>query len=100
MYDSLDLKSYYVSLLILQAMAGAGFSTFVAVEKNRSAIAWFLLGLFFSLFALLAVGLAPARQTVTSKLKDGGEPWNCPKCGVQNIPTVFKCQSCDYSLIE
>jgi len=51
------------ALLFLSALVSAGFCAFLAGEKNRSAIGWFFLGLFFNLIALVALVGAPVRQT-------------------------------------
>jgi hypothetical protein len=45
-------------------IAAAGFCAFIASQKNRAAFPWFMLGLFFSLFALIAIAAAPAKEKV------------------------------------
>ena len=40
---------------LLQAIVFGSFSAFVASEKNRNSMGWFLLGFFFSFIALIAV---------------------------------------------
>jgi hypothetical protein len=43
------------SFMMFAWIASAGFSAFIAHEKNRSVLGWALLGLFFGFFALLAL---------------------------------------------
>ena len=47
-----------LGVLALGVVVG-GFSAFVAKQKNRDPVGWFLLGLLFSLFALIAVASVP-----------------------------------------
>ena len=49
------MDTYWIAVIIGQALACAGFCSFVAKEKERDALAWFFLGLCFSLIALVAI---------------------------------------------
>jgi len=71
-FDSLGMLT--IGLLVVQAVIVAGFSAFVARQKGRNEGAWFLLGLVFSIIALLAVGLAPSVENEREVVK-------CPHCG-------------------
>jgi hypothetical protein len=57
---------------LLQAAVCACFSAFVAGQKCRSAGAWFLLGLLFGIFALIAVSGLPVSSE--PKGNGGGTP--------------------------
>jgi hypothetical protein len=46
-------------LVIFQGIIFGAFSSFVAKQKNRGAITWFLLGFLFSFIALLALIAVP-----------------------------------------
>lgn len=47
------------TLYLLWGLTWGGFCAWLADEKGRSFLAWFMLGFFFSLVALLALGFAP-----------------------------------------
>jgi len=49
-----------VILLLAYTLAFAFFTGWLAKEKGRDEVTWTILGLFFGIVALLAVGLAPS----------------------------------------
>lgn len=49
----------FIILIFLQAIVFGGFSAWLAKQKNRDPLGWFLLGMLFSLIALIAVAAAP-----------------------------------------
>jgi len=49
----------FLFLIFACSVAGA-FTGWVAEEKGRRGLTWFLLGFIFNILALLAVGLAPS----------------------------------------
>jgi cytochrome bd-type quinol oxidase subunit 2 len=71
------LMNIILWIILLQAFFCACFCSFIAQEKKRDKVAWFLNGLFFSLIALIAISGVPAllptdepRQNILSKLID------------------------------
>ena len=54
-------KGTKMELLIIWALF-AGFTSYIASQKNRSALAWLFWGLFFGIFAMVAVIAVPARD--------------------------------------
>lgn len=48
--------------LMLVAFGSAVMSAYVADEKNRSGIAWFILGFLFPILALIAIGGVPPKE--------------------------------------
>ena len=48
-----------VLLVVAYVTVPAVFATWLATEKHRDPTAWFFLGLFFNLFALIALAGAP-----------------------------------------
>ena len=52
------MESFW-AFVIVQAVVCGGFCAFVAGQKNRDSITWFLLGFFFSVFALIAIAGVP-----------------------------------------
>jgi hypothetical protein len=57
---------------LIAIVAGGGLAGWVAYRKGRSIVGWVLLGVFFSLWAVVVVALLPAkssaRETVTLSL--------------------------------
>jgi len=49
-----------VVVLLVSGLATGGFTAWLASQKGRGALAWFFLGFFFSLIAILALGFAPS----------------------------------------
>jgi hypothetical protein len=54
-------------LIVLYVIAPAGFAAWLAVEKRRDPTTWAILGLFFNLFALIALAAAPKGTFVPKK---------------------------------
>jgi len=50
-----------MELLIIWALF-AGFTSYIASQKNRSALAWLFWGLFFGIFAMVAVIAVPSHK--------------------------------------
>ena len=56
--------------VVVQAIACSLFCAFVAGQKNRDSVVWFFVGLFFGLFALIAIaGSPPIRRDVESSVQ-------------------------------
>ncbi len=76
-------------LFVVSGLPCAGFSAFVASEKNRDVAAWALFGFFFQLIALLAVIGVPVLPKAVARLGTcrfcggtvPGEEDACPSCG-------------------
>lgn len=49
-----------MEILIVFWLICAGFAAYIADQKGRSSAGWFTLGLFFGVFALLAIATVPA----------------------------------------
>lgn len=77
---------FLVAYIIYGVIFGV-FCAWVAGTKNRSRGAWFTLGLFFGIFALLALGLA---GPVGSEVRQ--DTWASFKAS--RVPTVKKCPRC------
>jgi len=106
-------------MLVLYAIHCAvvgGFAAFVAGEKNRDQVGWFILGFLFSFVALLSlIGVpslvekteksdassAPTESSTDQKplgyISDDGKEWVCA-CGTSNkyfpAKTIQNCSSC------
>jgi hypothetical protein len=66
MFEMGGYERYMVGAAVFMLVIGlvyffitAIFTSWVASKKGYSGIAWFFLGLFFNILALLAVGFAP-----------------------------------------
>src|SRR5712692_8863445 len=95
----------------------AGCSAYVAAQKNRRAGNWFLLGLVFGIFALIAIAAvlalahaSPGDETTQTKALRGTEgptgqgesggiherTWRCPRCSDLSSLEVFVCERFGY----
>ena len=75
-------------LFLLNAIIFGSFSAFLAGQKNRDKVAWFVLGFLFSLLAVIVlVGLPKLSNPMGDHLGDpnwdqfGGRPVGAPKWG-------------------
>lgn len=50
----------FATVALIGAVVCAGFCAFIAGEKHRPRGAWFVAGLFFGMFALIAIACVPA----------------------------------------
>lgn len=78
------------------ALACAGFCGYVASQKNRSGGAWFFFGLFFGVFALIAIAAVPSIGQSSSSPTTGEK--QCSNCGAFNRPDAGACYSCSHPL--
>lgn len=62
----MDATSVGIVLIILGLVFGA-FCAYLADEKGRSAVAWFMLGLLFGIIALLVLMALPKERPPTPK---------------------------------
>jgi hypothetical protein len=49
----------FIFTLIIQGIVFGGFCGFIAAQKNRNSVSWFIFGFFFSLIAMLALMAIP-----------------------------------------
>jgi len=49
----------FTLIIVIYSVVSAGFSAYIASEKNRDGASWFFTGLFFGLFALIAISAVP-----------------------------------------
>lgn len=99
----------YLLLAIAWVIGFAGLTGWLAAQKGRNATAWAVLGALLGVFAMLAVGLAPAVGELQGSVRyepppgrpDAPEPeqpdWKCWQCGNVNPSGVDKCTSCGAS---
>lgn len=67
-----DEMNGLTGLIILQALVFGGFCAWLAKQKNRDVVGWFILGALFSFIALIAIAASPPRKLQTDfREKDG-----------------------------
>jgi hypothetical protein len=60
-WEPYQQKETTMEILIIWAIF-AGFTSYIASQKNRSALAWLFWGILFGIFAMVAVIAIPARE--------------------------------------
>jgi hypothetical protein len=53
---------FFFIVWVVIGVAFGGFTGWVAEEKGRSGMTWFVLGFFFTFLALVSLAIAPARH--------------------------------------
>jgi hypothetical protein len=84
-----------MELLALWLIVGV-FTGVIAGSKNRSGFGWFLLGICFSLIALVAVAAMPAlpgKAAGNAPMKTES-PKVCPDCKASNSRAFRYCSQC------
>ncbi len=72
--------------VVICLLASGILCALIAHRKRRKVETWFLLGLFFSVFALVSITLLPRKPDLS---------WRCPVCGAMNREMAFFCYSCN-----
>ena len=72
------------------------FCSYIASQKNRNPIVWFFLGFFFSLIALIAIGVVPSQA---AKKHNAGLR-KCPSCAEEVKREAKVCRFCQSELPE
>jgi hypothetical protein len=73
-----------VFFILIQAALFAGFSAYIAAQKNRSAVTWAVLGFIFGIFAFITIAVIPKVEVEPFRGKLGrdatsdGKPWGSP----------------------
>jgi MFS family permease len=60
--------------IALQGIVCGSFCAFIANEKNRDGLGWFLLGLIFGIFALIAIASVPRLEKQEHEVKTEATP--------------------------
>ena len=85
-------------ILIITWFICAGFSAYIAGQKNRSVGNWFLVGLLFGIFALIAISAVPTLLETgpnNNMTRSGGiQYWKCKNCEQINGLAVNICSKC------
>lgn len=69
-----------IGVLVLQGIVFGGFAGFIAGQKNRDALGWFLLGFLFSLLAILALVAVPSLSAEQAVIK--------PNVGIKKLSST------------
>jgi hypothetical protein len=80
-----------IVLFVLWALAGAIPAAWMAGQKGRSQVSWFLMGVFYGPFAVIMCGLTP--------VKTRGTGYVCPACVEPVHPTASRCPHCREGLV-
>ena len=84
-------------VLILQALIFGAFAAFVASEKHRDPVAWFLLGALFSILAVIALIALPSAER-SSAAERSSDIAVCPLCRERVQPDAVLCKHCHSDL--
>ena len=89
----------YIIILIVQGIIFGGFSAFIAKEKKRDEVVWFILGFLFSFLALVALVAIPEITVAnTQKTNDKPNIALCPYCREEIKSGSIICKHCKSDL--
>lgn len=89
------MLSFSIFIMLISTFGSA----YIARKKGVSAIAFFLLGLFFNLLALIIVLLIPKNhETLGKKAIKEGQKRLCPHCAEINDIDAFHCRFCGQNI--
>ena len=86
------MESLNITLLLLLGLVFGLFCSFIAKQKNKDILAWFFLGFFFSLIALLALIAVPKIEE-----SEYAKEFTCKSCGITVKTNVKFCPFCGES---
>jgi hypothetical protein len=87
-------------VIITAWLVCAGFTSYIASEKNRSAVSWFFVGFVFGIFALIAITAVPSlpsnqRISFDERAHLGSlKAWECGNCHQFNGDAIKICSKC------
>jgi len=86
-------------ILFLQGFVFAIFCSFIAKEKNRDSMGWFISGFLFSFLAVLALIAVPKIESNSSNESQNTKTV-CPYCKEEVQPDAIICKHCRSDLTE
>ena len=70
---------------------------YIAQQKNRSMLGWFILGFCFSFIALIAIlGVPSKERLVQTQTDEKHNEWECPQCHRLNPIQYNFCPACQH----
>lgn len=80
------------AIIVIDGIVCGFLSAIIASSKGRDSGPWFLVGLIFGIFGLIAAaGIGKAEPKVSGALT--AEKWKCSKCGFLNDSKMALCQN-------
>jgi len=89
------MELFYYFILI--GLTFGVFNYFIAKEKNRDPIGWFIIGLLFNLISLIALIALPKLEKEPS---EEDEEYTCPDCDTDVGEDDIFCPNCGLEFIE
>jgi hypothetical protein len=96
----------FIIIIFVIYLHCAGFASYIASEKGRNPYSWFFLGLFFGIFALIAIASIPSisngsqfySRNYMNKHNDkpglAFHSWECSNCHQVNGFAIDVCSAC------
>lgn len=85
-------------LFLIQGIAFGGFCGYLAGQKNRSGLSWFLLGFLFSILALIAIAASPSLASEKVDAPEEKSTRQCPFCAETVKAEAKICRFCQHEL--
>jgi hypothetical protein len=65
-----------IYIIIIQGIIFGAFSAYIAGEKNKNPLSWFILGFLFSILAILALAATPKKETEDASQAAENKPFD------------------------